>query len=260
MARAFILSEHQSPCQPEPVLRAKDPCSSLLPVRRDKLPRSSGPKEPGLRMTVRSVGGFIFKTARRSRFGHKAQKRALPPQNAENPGVGQALPLLERRLTLGVGRGGLGPDTGSAARPLAAAEMRAGAPARIPSLLPGESDFWTPMGSIGPQKSGKVADVGGRMRGRFPQFLFTARRKTLTCSRGAADKRCEGVSGDLRGGQEVRVALLPAHRPRAAARRSARSNLKTGRAPHLEEQDCAASWRCEPQRGDLSQPRPTAWV
>jgi hypothetical protein len=49
-----------SHCHPEPVLWAKDPCSSLFPVRRDKLPRSFGPKEPGLRMTGRYVRGFFF--------------------------------------------------------------------------------------------------------------------------------------------------------------------------------------------------------
>jgi hypothetical protein len=43
VAAAFILSEHHSHCHPEPVLWAKDPCSSLFPVRRDKLPRSFAP-------------------------------------------------------------------------------------------------------------------------------------------------------------------------------------------------------------------------
>ena len=33
------------------------------------------------------------------------------------------------------------------------------------SFSPGESDFWIPMGSIAPRKSGKVTEARGRMRG-----------------------------------------------------------------------------------------------
>ena len=40
---------------------------------------------------------------------------------------------------------------------------------RIAALSPGESDFWTPMALIGPQKSGRVSANlnGGRVRGCF---------------------------------------------------------------------------------------------
>jgi hypothetical protein len=38
---------------------------------------------------------------------------------------------------------------------------RAGIPVINPRPL-GESDFWTPMGSIGPQKSGRVPEEGVR--------------------------------------------------------------------------------------------------
>ena len=44
-ATPFVLREHHSPCHPEPALGAKDPCSLLLPVRRDKLPGSFGPRK-----------------------------------------------------------------------------------------------------------------------------------------------------------------------------------------------------------------------
>jgi hypothetical protein len=44
VASAFILSEHHSRGHPESVSRrTKDPCSSLFPARRDKLPRSFAP-------------------------------------------------------------------------------------------------------------------------------------------------------------------------------------------------------------------------